>query len=141
MVKVNGSVSQPSLSLAYIYSSTQPHAATSLETTCRLYVKMTIDQDSLFLWVFSDPTENSRGQLQSMALQLLSAKIHSFRGHTEGFELIFHERCHLENILSVGGIATDTVEIKVRSALNQMYDNITMLLGTFCHVPVHDLEM
>ena len=121
MVKVNGLVSHPSLSRAWIqrFGSVKRDPFHN-HGTRGLDVEVAINEDRLLLWILADLSQDCGRKPDFVAIEGLGTEIFYSSLNTEGLELIFHELCHPNNILAVGTVARYTKHIRYLSILREI---------------------
>lgn len=77
--------------------------------TYRLNIIMAINENGLLGRIVTNTSENNRRQVQFSTVPVLLTKVASFDFSTKSLEFINQELGHLEDIRTVRGVTTDTI--------------------------------
>ncbi len=105
---VNGSVSHPSLFSAYTRTFTSSQFWERLCTTYRLYIIVSVDENSLLLRIVTDAPKNGGGQRQFVAVHDVLPEVDELGGDTEALQLTVQPGTHLEHIWTVCAVPAYT---------------------------------
>ena len=85
---------------------------------------MSVNENSFFGFVVSDPPQDCRGKPHSLALRYLGTELNSFSLNTVLFQLRFQECPHTVDILTMSRIARDAClnQCRVPPMLSDLVD-------------------
>ena len=115
MVRVKGSVSQPSVTRAYRGSAQSEHGPLNMARSSarreahRLNIIVSIEAHSLLPWIVANRCKNGWGKVDLLPIENLLSKWNQSNSDTECFKFSLDKVCHCDDVLAVGRIARHSI--------------------------------